>query len=109
MIRSLSNDAVYALLSPEHNVIYSVPKYQREYTWGRDQWEALFDDLFEQEEITGHFLGTIICVNDTRNTTSENILEVIDGQQRLTTISLLLASVYSILNQSRNDLEEEDL
>ncbi|HRN29942.1 MAG TPA: DUF262 domain-containing protein, partial [Terrimesophilobacter sp.] len=93
MIKSLSNDAVHALLSPENNVTYAVPKYQREYSWGRDQWDELVEDLLEHEETDGHFLGTIICVNATANTTHESVLEVIDGQQRLTTISLMLAAI----------------
>ena len=39
----------------------SSPKYQREYTWGEEQWENLFDDLVEND--TGYFLGSIICIN----------------------------------------------
>lgn len=107
MISSLTNDAVHALLSPENNIVYRVPKYQREYSWGRDQWDDLFDDLLDYSATEGHFLGTIICVNSTQNTTHESILEVIDGQQRLTTISLLLAAVYSVLSDPSAVLDED--
>lgn len=107
MIKSLSNDAVYALLSPENNVTYNVPKYQREYSWGRDQWDELVDDLLEHEDAEGHFLGTIICVNATANTTHESVLEVIDGQQRLTTISLMLAAVFATLKDHEDELDDD--
>lgn len=108
MIKSLSNDAVHALLSPENNVVYTVPKYQREYSWGRDQWDELVDDLLDHADVDGHFLGTIICVNNTANTTSESVLEIIDGQQRLTTISLMLAAIHSLLQEHRADLSDDD-
>lgn len=108
MIKSLSNDAVYALLSPENNVVYTVPKYQREYSWGRDQWDELVDDLLDHDDLDGHFLGTIICVNNTANTTSESVLEVIDGQQRLTTISLMLAAIHALLQEHRIELSDDD-
>lgn len=110
MIKSLGNDPVYTLLSPENNVIYRIPPYQREYSWAKQHWDDLFDDLLEASGVdTGHFLGTIICVNQTRNTTEEAILELIDGQQRMTTLSLLLAAIYGCLEKCRDQLDEDDL
>ncbi|NLA64887.1 MAG: DUF262 domain-containing protein [Leucobacter sp.] len=109
MIQSISNDAVHALFSHEHNVVYQVPKYQREYSWGRDQWDALIDDLLEQARTEGHFLGTIICVNKTSDAVLESVLEVIDGQQRLTTISLLLTAIHRILLEHRSEIDEDDM
>lgn len=108
MIKSVDNYAVHELLSAETNVVYVVPRYQREYSWGRDEWEVLLDDLIEHESNDGHFLGTIICVANTRDTVKESILEVIDGQQRLTTLSLLMAAVYSIVNENRTELPFDD-
>ncbi|HEY4536667.1 MAG TPA: DUF262 domain-containing protein [Enteractinococcus sp.] len=107
MLKSLANDKVYSLLNPENNIVFKVPKYQREYTWGKAEWDDLVDDLLENNGSEGHFLGTIICVNSTANTTEESILEVIDGQQRLTTLSLLLIALYSILNDHKDDMELE--
>lgn len=68
MIQSLANDAVSVLLSSDASVTYAVPKYQRQYAWGKAQWEALFDDLLEDER-DGHFIGTIICINQTEDAT----------------------------------------
>lgn len=107
MLKSLANDKVYSLLNPENNVVFKVPKYQREYTWGKAEWDDLVDDLLEDTGTEGHFLGTIICVNSTENTTEESILEVIDGQQRLTTLSLLLTSIYSVLKDYEDEMEME--
>lgn len=107
MIQSLDNDAVHVLFSADNAVAYSIPKYQREYSWGQSQWENLIDDLLDHDLSDSHFLGTIICVNKTVNTTKESVLELIDGQQRLTTISLLLAAIYSVLERTP-DLRDEE-
>src|SRR5699024_9616068 len=49
--------------------------------------------------------GTIICVNSTANATEESILEVIDGQQRLTTLSLLMTAVLSVLSRYVDEMD----
>ena len=52
------------------------------------------------------FLGSIICINITDNTLSPKF-EVVDGQQRLTTVSLFLAALYDVLNEYRNEMDED--
>jgi uncharacterized protein with ParB-like and HNH nuclease domain len=76
---------------------FHVPKYQREYTWKKWHWEQLLNDIEDND--SGYFMGSIICVNDaqTISTGDEIIFEVVDGQQRLTTLSLLLAAIHSKL------------
>lgn len=105
MIESANQHPVHALLSHEGNVLYRIPPYQREYSWQKAQWEDLFEDLVESEG--PHFLGTIITVNQTKDTLEGNILQVIDGQQRLTTLTLLLAAVFSTLKQNYADLDDD--
>jgi hypothetical protein len=107
MITSSESFALYSLLSAENNIAYHIPHYQREYTWTKDQWDALVDDLLEADEGSGHFLGTIICVNVSKEVVSETILELIDGQQRMTTLSLLLLALYSEL-RARVEILDED-
>lgn len=68
--------------------MYRVPTYQREYSWQKGQWEDLFEDLVEADG--AHFLGTIITLDQTTDQLAGGVLEVIDGQQRLTTLTLLL-------------------
>lgn len=84
-----------------------MPPYQREYSWKKQQWEDLFDDLIDADG--GHFLGTIICLNATTDAVDANILEVVDGQQRMTTITLLLAAIHSISNERKSELDEDSL
>src|SRR5262245_12279126 len=79
---------------------FHVPKYQREYTWRRWQLEQLLNDIEDND--AGYFMGSIICVNDSQNIApgDELIFEVVDGQQRLTTLSLLLATVYQKISEA---------
>jgi uncharacterized protein with ParB-like and HNH nuclease domain len=98
MIKDVSNLAVVKLLSTDNNnkqLRYVIPPYQREYTWKKENWETLFDDINENQK--GYFLGSIICI------AQDNYMEVIDGQQRLTTISILLNAIYAVFKVKLND------
>ncbi|HFI0106294.1 TPA: DUF262 domain-containing protein [Streptococcus suis] len=64
------------------DVHYEVPIYQRNYAWGSDQIEQLIEDIMSTEG--DYFLGNLIV-----NQKDNNLYEVIDGQQRLTTLFLL--------------------
>lgn len=105
MIKSANQYPVHTLFSHEGNVLYRIPPYQREYSWYKTHWEDLFEDLVETDG--AHFLGTIITLDQTTDTLEGNILHVVDGQQRLTTLTLLLAAVYSILKEHLADLDDD--
>ena len=92
MIKSVYNYPVSTLLDIESGVVYAIPRYQREYTWTRAQWDALFEDLLDNE--LHYFLGSIICINQSQDALTVQSLELVDGQQRMTTLSLLLAAIY---------------
>lgn len=47
MIQSVNKYHIYELLSADGSFYYTIPKYQREYTWGTKEWEALYDDISE--------------------------------------------------------------
>jgi hypothetical protein len=81
--------------NPDGATSFFIPKYQREYVWGWSNWDALFNDL--DESPSGHFLGSIICVNGQKDSMAGGKLELIDGQQRFTTISLLFCALYDKL------------
>jgi hypothetical protein len=100
MIRSVNKYQISEIFSTERAVIYSVPRYQREYTWGLSQWEELFDDINENEP--GYFLGSIICIDQSTDTLQNSKLEVVDGQQRLTTLSLLFLALYVCMQRGIN-------
>lgn len=104
MIQSVNQYHIYEILSADGNFYYTIPKYQREYTWSYREWEALYDDISENND--EYFIGSIICIplGDAINP----YLEVIDGQQRLTTISLFLTAIYTRLKEHREDLSEDD-
>lgn len=87
---------------------YHIPKFQRAYSWGLGNWESLYDDINDNEP--GHFLGSIICINENKNHIPGNeiIFELIDGQQRLTTLSLLLAAIHYWLNAHIEELVDDD-
>lgn len=105
MIKSANQYPVHTLFSHEGNVLYRIPPYQREYSWYKAQWEDLFEDLIEAEG--AHFLGTIITLDQTTDPLEGNILHVVDGQQRLTTLTLLLAAVYSVLKEHIDELDDD--
>ena len=69
--------------------IYKIPPYQREYAWGIKEWDELFDDICENDK--NYFLGSVICINH------NDYFEIIDGQQRATTLSLFISSIYKFL------------
>lgn len=105
MIKSANQYPVHTLFSHEGNILYRIPPYQREYSWYKSHWEDLFDDLIEADG--AHFLGTIITLDQTTDTLEGNILHVIDGQQRLTTLTLLLSAVYSVLREHFAELDDD--
>ena len=97
---------MHTLLGHEGNLQYKIPPYQREYSWQKAEWEDLFQDLVEADG--AHFLGTIITLNQTDDAAAKSVLELIDGQQRMTTLTLLLAAIYSLLKQHEVELDDDD-
>jgi hypothetical protein len=105
MIKSVFNYPVSTLLDIEAGVVYAIPRYQREYTWGKNQWDALFEDLLEND--LNYYLGSIICINQSIDALAVQQLELVDGQQRMTTLSILLAAIYASYNQQGLTLSME--
>lgn len=105
MIKSVFNYPVSTLLDIEAGVVYAIPRYQREYTWGKNQWDALFEDLLEND--LNYYLGSIICINQSTDALAVQQLELVDGQQRMTTLSILLAAIYASYNQQGLTLSME--
>jgi hypothetical protein len=81
---------------------YVIPSYQRPYAWKTDQVSELFDDLYDffvSEPEEGYFLGSIVLIKKDENPRAE----VIDGQQRLTTLTILLAAITNNLSGEDRD------
>ncbi|GHQ10061.1 hypothetical protein JP0057_13310 [Helicobacter pylori] len=88
---------------------FVIPIYQRVYSWEKEQCEQLWDDIIKtggNDQIEGHFIGSIVFVQDGIYTTNHNELLIIDGQQRLTTITLLLTALRNYLNDEDEFLEK---
>ena len=104
MIKTVDQTTVAEIFSINSDKIYRIPKYQREYTWGINDWDALFNDVTDNEH--GYFLGSYICVNS--GSLNGTILEVIDGQQRFSTLMLLLTALYEKLSEHKDDMDDDD-
>lgn len=88
---------IYKLLNGDKQ--YLVPVYQRLYSWEQTQCERLWMDILEmqKEEKEGHFLGSIVCIAEKTAPTGVQKYMVIDGQQRLTTLTLILIALRDCL------------
>ena len=75
---------------------YYIPAYQRPYAWTEEETETLFDDLydfFQNAKEDNYFLGSIVLIKDDEKPHAD----VIDGQQRLTTLTILISVIASYL------------
>lgn len=92
---------------------YHIPGYQRPYAWTEEETGILFDDLYEffqTEAIDNYFLGSIVLIKDE----NKPYADVIDGQQRLTTLSILFSVMANSFhteayrNNCKKYLQEEE-
>lgn len=99
----VNKQSVEALLGSGKSKPFVIPEYQRPYAWTDEQVETLFEDLWEFSAISGgterdgsYFLGSIVSYE---NEDSEQ--EIIDGQQRITSLFLLLRAIYTKLTATQ--------
>lgn len=89
-----SNQTLRQLLG--NGVTYRVPPFQRDYSWEQDQWEELWLDI--QATLNGsdssHYMGYLVL-----QSSDQRDFEIIDGQQRLTTLSILALAVLAALDE----------
>lgn len=83
---------------------FHIPPYQRPYAWTETEAAELFDDLYlsYNNQTENYFLGSIVLIKEENNPYAD----VIDGQQRLTTLNILLAA---LANQTDGDIRNEFL
>jgi hypothetical protein len=89
------NDTFRKLLG--NGLTYHIPRFQRDYSWTEDEWEDLWMDLLETIRVGGelaHYMGYLVLQSD-----NDKSYDVIDGQQRLTTLSLLVLAVLKNLSR----------
>lgn len=88
---------------------YQIPVYQRNYDWKKDNCIALFKDVlgaYDKEKT--HFLGTIVQVQQDEESGIKHFI-IIDGQQRMTSIYLLLKSLYDLAEKEEDKSKLEGL
>jgi hypothetical protein len=108
-MKAAINNLGHVLYAPSQ---YVIPVFQRNYRWERPQWDKLWASLAEiqQPEKTGnHFMGFLVFVQGGVAQPGQNTrFHLIDGQQRLTTTSLLLAAIRnSARGQGQDELAQE--
>src|SRR5690242_15303350 len=88
---------------------YVVPYFQRAYSWRRRQWNTLFDDILELYELgslNSHFLGSMVLLAEHNEADPLPHTLVIDGQQRIVTLSLFLAAIRDIVRPADSTFAE---
>lgn len=121
MIKNVTHLSLIELLSSNsnNNFYYSIPLYQRDYSWKKENISEFITDIFEAYEDyiknnnTNYFFGSIITVMDDEDNNKYNL---IDGQQRLTTFILFLKILENDFNETcfkeigeASEIEKDDL
>jgi uncharacterized protein with ParB-like and HNH nuclease domain len=99
--------SISQLLSTE-NEQFVIPAYQRRYSWQDKQVNELFDDINHLEGGDSHLLGSIVCLTGDHGA-GLNTLELVDGQQRTTTIMLFLDAIEDRLRAEGNDEDAQTI
>ena len=88
--------------------VFRVPVYQRNYDWTNIQCEKLFLDILEaNKKNCQHFIGTVVYIDDVNGGSGLNEVLIIDGQQRITTIYILLKALYNASKDVSFHIERE--
>ena len=75
--------------------VFKVPVYQRNYDWTNIQCEKLYQDIMKaSQKNCQHFTGTVVYIDDNNGGSGLNEVLIIDGQQRITTMYILLKALY---------------
>ena len=102
-------------------VSYRIPQFQRPYAWGQEyQWEPLWNDVLKltkdclkrkasNNKIRPHFMGAIVLQHQTGGTGKVQKIIVVDGQQRLTTLQLLIKAAQQLIQSEDDILRAESL
>lgn len=84
---------------------FIVPKFQRDYSWDKEQWDDLWQDVEHLKEANDyHYMGYLVLQNQ-----DGKVYQIIDGQQRFTTITLLVLAVVKRIKELGNGDENEKL
>lgn len=109
-IQGTSNKTYRQLMG--NGLRYEIPKFQRDYSWEAEHWDDLWQDIraLLADEDNEHYMGYLVL-----QTSNNKEFQIIDGQQRLTTMSLLILSTLNCLKElvdsgieAENNLKRKD-
>jgi uncharacterized protein with ParB-like and HNH nuclease domain len=109
-IQGTSNKTYRQLMG--NGLRYEIPKFQRDYSWEAEHWDDLWQDIraLLADEDNEHYMGYLVL-----QTSNNKEFQIIDGQQRLTTLSLLILSTLKCLKElvdsgieAENNLKRKD-
>lgn len=95
---STSNESFKSLLNVDF--IFKVPMFQRDYSWNEENWEDLWEDVERLEEDEYHYMGNLVL-----KPIDKKRFEIIDGQQRFTTLSLMILATVKFLTTQEQTAE----
>ncbi len=98
------NDTFRKLMG--NGLTYRVPRFQRDYSWTEDEWEDLWLDLLGTTKAGGepaHYMGYLVLQSD-----NDKTFDVIDGQQRLTTLSIIILAALKNFDRMVNEGKDAD-
>ena len=87
--------------------IYKIPSFQRDFSWTEENWEDLWNDIIDiyNDIEEQHYMGTIVL----QNTSNKKEYIVVDGQQRVTTLSIFILSLVKVLKELiEQDIDKSD-
>ncbi len=103
--------SVAKALGNKNEIHFALPHFQREYRWGKDEWKKLWEDAMATYEVLPavsgtkrepeHFLGAMVVIYDGKRHATVDVYRLVDGQQRLTTLSLLVCALGEAARKSQ--------
>jgi uncharacterized protein with ParB-like and HNH nuclease domain len=106
----VNNFNIARVFSNGGNIFYFLPHFQREYAWDKENWKSLLEDIYNicatttNQQKTDHFLGSLVVINDGNRDGIIPAFKLVDGQQRLTTISLMLCALHELVKNERPEI-----
>lgn len=87
--------------------IFNIPEYQRAYAWGNSQLQDFVEDIENQKIDRSYFLGTVLF-EEKGQEKNYKLIDIVDGQQRITTIIIFMTVLIELLRNHTNDEDELD-
>ena len=104
----VTSSNIFEVFSRGGDTHYVLPHFQRQYSWNKENWQTLLDDVFalykdyNSDKEPEHFFGSLVVIHDGNRNGQVPAYNLVDGQQRLTTISLLLCVLRDLIEDERS-------